>query len=147
MSNNIEDLIYSIKEICNDYANIDGTHQEYMGIHDLSKKLHANIISLATELMEIDAMYTEKYKEYVTNVRTETQNYLDNGVFTAYNRAEGKAKAENVDLKQEVIEYERIYSRLKFFIQMASETSKDMRSFISSLKKEKDYEQYTGYAP
>jgi hypothetical protein len=141
MSEDIEDLIYEVRDICNEYEKIDSDFQDYMYIHSMSKRLNAKIVTLSTRYMEIDKMFTDKKTEHIKNVARERERLLDEGIFNAYNRAESKAEATHIELKAEAFEYERICSRLKMFINRASETLVDMRSYISSLKKEREYEQ------
>lgn len=143
----IDSAILHIRNILDEYRLIEGTHNEFMSIHDLSKNLNWRIVQLAAEMMEIDKIYTDLYADYITKIRNEKQRLLDENIYTAVNRAEAKAQQTYVDIKAKTIRYERSYNRLKFFIQMASDVRQDMRSFISSLKKEKEYDQYTNKDP
>lgn len=145
MSEDIEDLVFKARDIIDRYNNINGDDAGYMAVHDMSRDLHAKIMALSVRLMEIDQMFTDKKIEHIKNVAREKERLLETGIYTAHNRAESKAETSYIELKGEVIMYERIYGRLKLFIQNAGEVAKDMRSYISSLKKEREYEQTGGH--
>lgn len=145
MSEDIEQLIYDIKEIINEYENFYPTDNNVMGLHSISQRLHCKLTTLSQRLMEIDKIATDYDRQWTVNVRRERERLLDEGIYSAVNRAESKAEANYIETKASRIEYQRLYERLKQFIKAASDTGQDIRSFISSLRKEKDYDQYTNY--
>lgn len=140
---NIDTYIKEIKTITEEYEHVDGSFQGYMYIHDLARQLNAKLVGLTYYYMELDKLYTKDKENYEVIMTKDTESYLDSGMFKAVNRAEAKVKYENIDLKSNLIVYERITNRVNFYIKIAGDTRQDMRSYISSLKKEKEYDQFT----
>lgn len=143
MSEDIEPLIYEIRDIIKEYENFDSSDIDIMGLHSISQRLHCKIASLSQRMIDIDRQATDYERQYTINVRRQREDLLDNGIYAAVNRAQSKAEADNVETKASMLEYQKLYERLKSFLKSASDTGQDIRSFISTLRKEKDYDQYT----
>lgn len=145
MSDDIENLIYEIKAIIDEYENFDSSNNNVMGLHSLSQRLHCKLTTFSQRIMEIGKIATDYERQWTVNVRKERERLLDEGIFTAVNRAQSKAEANYIETKGNFIEYENLYERMKQYAKAASETGQDIRSHISSLRREKDYDQYTNF--
>jgi predicted nucleic acid-binding Zn-ribbon protein len=143
MSSDIESLISDISDIIEQYENFDSSLTDVMGLHTISQQLHSKLTKLSQRLIEIDKLATDYERQWTINVRRERERLLDNEIYTAVNRAQSSAEAKYIETKGEMIEYQRLYERLRQFARAASETGQDIRSFISSLRKEREYDQFT----